>query len=77
MSRIVSRREIEKELAEELGIPLEEVSKATHSQFQFVAQTMRKGKLEQVRLPYFGRFYVHPKRKEKFYEDREMDKQNA
>tara|TARA_R110002167_G_scaffold77281_1_gene214681 strand:+ start:258 stop:488 length:231 start_codon:yes stop_codon:yes gene_type:complete len=51
-------------LATKYNLPLNKVKKIVEYQFKFVAQTMKKGKFETVRLPYFGKFTVKSKRLE-------------
>lgn len=47
---------IEREVADELGLPLNTVRKIADSQSLFVKIIMESGKFENVRLPYLGRF---------------------
>ena len=63
MIKEVNRRSIYSKIAKERGLSLKEVDLAVSSQFSFVRQIMKKGKFEQVRLPFFGRFWVKPARK--------------
>jgi nucleoid DNA-binding protein len=58
--RIVDRSGIEKKIAVDRGLSIIEVRKAVHSQFQYIRKVMQEGNYEQIRLPYFGRFRVHP-----------------
>lgn len=50
-------------IAKEKGISMKEVELAVSSQFSLVRKVMKKGDFEQVRLPFFGRFWVKPTRK--------------
>ena len=52
-------------LATKYNLPLSKVKEIVEYQFKFVTQTMKKGKFETVRLPYFGKFTVKSKRLEK------------
>lgn len=45
-------------LATKYNLPLNVVESAVYSQFAFVANTIRKGEFESVRLPYLGKFHV-------------------
>ena len=45
-------------------LALSKVKEIVEYQFKFVTQTMKKGKFETVRLPYFGKFTVKRKRLE-------------
>lgn len=45
-------------LATKYNLPLHVIEEAVYSQFAFVSSTIRKGKFEAVRLPYFGKFHV-------------------
>ena len=58
-------------LAAELNQPEEVVEKVIRSQFDFIANTMREGKAESVRLHYFGIFGVKQKAKERIDKLRE------
>ena len=51
-------------LATKYNLPLSKVKEIVEYQFKFVTQTMKKGKFETVRLPYFGKFTVKRKRLE-------------
>lgn len=51
-----------KQLANKYNVPEEKVSEAVYYQFKFVANTIKKGKFESVRLRRFGKFDVNPKR---------------
>tara|TARA_R110000787_G_scaffold85871_1_gene182891 strand:- start:1203 stop:1367 length:165 start_codon:yes stop_codon:yes gene_type:complete len=43
---------------------LQKVEEIINHQFKFVEKVMKKGKFEMVRLPYFGKFSVNPRRVE-------------
>jgi len=49
-------------LATEHSLPLEEIEKMVSSQFKLVRDTMKEGKFEAVRLPFFGVFKAKPGR---------------
>ena len=48
----------------------EEIEEVMVSQFSFVESTIKKGKLEPVRLQYLGKFEVLPKKKKIILERR-------
>jgi nucleoid DNA-binding protein len=52
------------EIANEEGLRYTEAFECVQSQFDFVKQTMAKGEFEAVHLPYFGKFWVDPRRVE-------------
>jgi nucleoid DNA-binding protein len=45
-------------LASEYSLPLHKVEEAVYYQFRYVADTIRSGKFESVRLPFLGKFHV-------------------
>ena len=49
-------------LATKYNLSLKRVENIVNSQFKFVEQTIKKGNFDSVRLPYFGKFSVNPKR---------------
>ena len=49
-------------LATKHNLSLQKVEDIINSQFKFIEKTMKKGKFESVRLPYFGVFSVNPNR---------------
>ena len=49
-------------LATKYKLPLKKVEEIVNHQFKFVEKVIKKGKFEMVRLPYFGKFSVNPKR---------------
>ena len=51
-------------LATKHNLPLQKVEEIINHQFKFVEKVMKKGKFEMVRLPYFGKFSVNPRRVE-------------
>lgn len=62
-------RQIVEELADKHGISKSQAHKAVYSQFRFVRYIMEKGDAEAVRLRFFGKFDVHPKRLKKVVEN--------
>ncbi len=44
------------------NLPIHKIEEIAFFQFKFVAEVMRKGKFESVRLPYLGKFHVNLKR---------------
>ena len=51
-------------LATKYNLPLSKIKEIIEYQFKFVSTTMKKGKFEAIRLPYFGKFSVNPNRVE-------------
>ena len=51
-------------LATKYNLSLKKVEDIVNHQFKFVKETIQKGDFDSVRLPYFGRFSVNPKRVE-------------
>ena len=51
-------------LATKYKLPLKDIAKITEYQFKFIFNTMKKGKFDSIRLPYFGKFSVNKKRVE-------------
>lgn len=49
-------------LATKYNLPLKKIEEIVNHQFKFVEQIMKKGDFDSVRLPYFGKFSVNPKR---------------
>lgn len=49
-------------LANKYNLSLSKVEKIIGHQFKYLEKIMKEGKLEAVRLPYFGKFSVNPKR---------------
>ena len=45
-------------LASEHNLPLHKVEEAVYYQFKYVADVIRAGKFESVRLPFLGKFHV-------------------
>ena len=51
-------------LANKYNLPLSKIEKIVNYQFKYVEKIMKEGKFESIRLPYFGKFSVNPKRVE-------------
>lgn len=51
-------------LANKYNLSLGKVEKLVGHQFKYLEKIMKEGKFETVRLPYFGKFSVNPKRVE-------------
>ena len=49
-------------LASKHGLPLQKVEEAVYFQFKYVADVIRTGKFESVRLPFLGKFHVNERR---------------
>tara|TARA_R100000654_G_scaffold18983_1_gene39113 strand:+ start:1355 stop:1573 length:219 start_codon:yes stop_codon:yes gene_type:complete len=49
-------------LANKYNLPLKKIEKIVNYQFKYVEKIMKEGKFESIRLPYFGKFSVNPKR---------------
>ena len=51
-------------LANKFNLPLSKIEQIVNYQFKYVEKIMKEGKFETIRLPYFGKFSVNPKRVE-------------
>lgn len=51
-------------LANKYDLPLSKIEKIINHQFKYIEKIMKEGKFETIRLPYFGKFSVNPKRVE-------------
>jgi len=51
-------------IANKYNLPLKKVKSIVEAQFDYVSKIMKKGDFETIRLPYFGKFSVNPKRVE-------------
>ena len=49
-------------LANKYNLPLSKIEQIVNYQFKYVEKIMKEGKFETIRLPYFGKFSVNPKR---------------
>ena len=59
---IKNKEELIYSLANKYDLPLKKVKQLIEYQFKFVEKIMKKGNLDSIRLPYFGKFTVNPKR---------------
>ncbi|KKM25750.1 hypothetical protein LCGC14_1591830 [marine sediment metagenome] len=59
----INRMRIYRTLAKKYGITMAEVDLAVSSQFSLVRKVIKAGNFEQIRLPFFGRFWVKAARK--------------
>jgi len=51
-------------LATKHNLPLKKIEEIVNHQFKFAEKIMKKGNFDSIRLPYFGKFSVNPKRVE-------------
>ena len=49
-------------LANKYDMPLSKIEKIVNHQFKYIEKIMKIGDFETIRLPYFGKFSVNPKR---------------
>jgi nucleoid DNA-binding protein len=49
-------------LATKYNLPLNKIEEIVYSQFKYVADTMKSGLFESIRLQYFGKFHAKKKR---------------
>lgn len=49
-------------IATKYNLPIKTVEDIVYSQFKFVADVIKDGKFDMVRLPYFGKFHVNKNR---------------
>jgi len=61
---IKNKEELIYHLANKYDLPLKKVKQIIEHQFEFVEKIMKKGNFDSIRLPYFGKFTVNPKRVE-------------
>jgi len=59
---VKNKEEIIYYLSNKYDIPIYLVRKIVNFQFKFVSKQMKKGDLDSIRLPYFGRFSVNKNR---------------
>ena len=59
---IKNKEELIYSLANKYDLPLKKVKQMIEYQFKFVERVMKKGNFDSIRLPYFGKFTVNPKR---------------
>lgn len=43
-------------------MPLQTINKIVSHQFKYVSEIIKEGNFDTIRLPYFGKFSVNPKR---------------
>ena len=59
---IKNKKEIIYSLANRYNLPLKKVEEIINYQFKYIAKIMKEGNFKMIRLPYFGKFSVNPKR---------------
>ena len=59
---IKNKEEIIYSLANKYNLPLKKVKQMIEYQFKFVSNVMKKGEIDSVRLPYFGKWSVNKNR---------------
>ena len=59
---IKNKEELIYSLANKYDLPLKKVKQMIEYQFKFVENIMKEGDFKSIRLPYFGKFSVNPKR---------------
>jgi nucleoid DNA-binding protein len=59
---MMKEKVIIQKLASEHNLPLQKVEEAVYYQFKYVADVIRSGKFESIRLPFLGKFHVRPGR---------------
>jgi nucleoid DNA-binding protein len=59
-----NKKEIIYSLANKYNLPLNKIENIINYQFKYVAKIMKEGDFKMIRLPYFGKFSVNPKRVE-------------
>ena len=57
-----NKKEIIYSLANRYNLPLKKVEEIINYQFKYIAKIMKEGNFKMIRLPYFGKFSVNPKR---------------
>jgi nucleoid DNA-binding protein len=62
MARAVNKDKLYRKVAKMTSVTKKEVEEVARAQFKFVAQTMASDTFDQVRLPFFGRFWVKENR---------------
>ena len=70
-----NKKEIIYSLANKYNLPLQKIEEVVNYQFKYTAKVMKAGEFEIIRLPYFGKFSVNPKRV-KYLTDLKNKKQN-
>jgi len=62
MAKPARKNEIIRKIALDEGLTKQQVEEAVNSQFRFAHRVMASNTFAQVRLPFFGRFWVKPAR---------------
>ena len=57
-----NKKEIIHYLANKYNMPLQTINKIVSHQFKYVSEIIKEGNFDTIRLPYFGKFSVNPKR---------------
>ena len=57
-----NKKEIIYSLANKYNLPLKKVEQIVNYQFKYTSNVIKAGKFEVIRLPYFCKFSVNPKR---------------
>jgi len=60
-------------LANKYNISLSKVERIVGHQFKYIEKIMKEGIFETIRLPYFGKFSVNPKRVEYMNKNKKKD----
>ena len=63
-NRRVSKDLIIYRLANKYNLPIKKIKEIVEYQFKYTTEVMKKGDFEAIRLPYFGKFSVNPRRVE-------------
>ena len=59
-----NKKEIIYSLANKYNLSLKKVEEIINYQFKYITKIMKKGNFKMIRLPYFGKFSVNPRRVE-------------
>ena len=59
-----NKKEIIYSLANKYNLPLNKIENMVNHQFKYTVKIMKEGDFKMIRLPYFGKFSVNPKRVE-------------
>jgi|TARA_R110000782_G_scaffold244658_1_gene331411 nucleoid DNA-binding protein len=57
-----NKKELIYSLANKYDLPLNKIESIINHQFKYVVKIMKQGDFKTIRLPYFGKFSVNPKR---------------
>jgi len=58
----VDEKTIIQRLSIKYNLPIQKIEEIVYYQFKYVAEVMKAGKFEHIRLPYLGKFHVNPRR---------------